>query len=124
MAKSIKLKNDIYWDSNGITHNKTSLSDIINLNVLDRVNINSFNDYSTNTVTLPNNGVYLYLNSHTYKRCLLLITTWSNELKVDTIFKSEDNAVPTITREGTNVTFKHIAQAKGYLYRIRSVVCA
>lgn len=29
MAKSIKLKNNMYWDSKGITHNKKLLSDIL-----------------------------------------------------------------------------------------------
>lgn len=29
MGKSIKLKNDIYWDSSSIVHNKTSLKNII-----------------------------------------------------------------------------------------------
>ena len=30
MAKSIKLKNDTYWDSSGISHNRNKLNNIIN----------------------------------------------------------------------------------------------
>lgn len=34
MAKSIKLKNNKYWDSSGISHNRKRLSEILNSTVL------------------------------------------------------------------------------------------
>lgn len=35
MSKSIKFKNDTYLDSSSITHNKTKLSDILNVNMFN-----------------------------------------------------------------------------------------
>lgn len=35
MAESIKLKNNKYWDSTGITHNKELLSDLLNDSVVE-----------------------------------------------------------------------------------------
>ncbi len=47
MAKSIKLKNNMYWDSTSITHNKKKLSNYMNL-------IGSCASFSkTNNQTLP-----------------------------------------------------------------------
>lgn len=47
MAKSIKLKNNMYWDSTSITHSKKKLSDYMNL-------IGSCASFSkTNNQTLP-----------------------------------------------------------------------
>lgn len=68
MAKSIKLNDDTYWDSNSIVHNKSSLKTLLN-------NINSsvtnYNlgivevtdttlEITVLTVTIPETGIYLF----------------------------------------------------------------
>ncbi len=124
MSKSIKLKNNNYWDSKGIVHNRNSLANIINYNVFNRVNLNVISDSQNVNLTIKLNSTYLFLNCHTYKRCLLLITTWVNGLKVDVIFKSEDLAVPNITMNGTTLTIIAPNQCRGYLYEIPNAPCA
>ena len=68
MAKSIKLKNNNYWDSDSVVHNKLSLKTL-----LDTIN-SSVTNYSLNlvavtntttaktvlTVTIPETGIYLF----------------------------------------------------------------
>lgn len=44
MSKSIKLKNNNYWDSKGITHNRELLSSVLN-----RVDGLHYKDYSSNS---------------------------------------------------------------------------
>lgn len=49
MAKSIKLKNNMYWDSTSITHNKKNLSDILNKNIMQLIVSNEYNLTTNNT---------------------------------------------------------------------------
>lgn len=71
MSRAIKLENNDYIDSTGITHNRKQLSDILSL--LGKYQMSSRNNitYSTssswtwksvaNTITVSNAGVYLCL---------------------------------------------------------------
>jgi len=76
MAKSIKLKNNNYIDSTGVSHNRTKLSDILNTNNTDISNLKSDvsnlktqtsqfknKEYSGNTTSSKTfelaNGIYL-----------------------------------------------------------------
>lgn len=68
MGKSIKLKNNNYWDSDSVVHNKLSLKTL-----LDKIN-SSVTNYALNTVsvtntttaktvlavTIPETGIYLF----------------------------------------------------------------
>lgn len=53
MSKSIKLKNDNYWDSKGIVHNKTLLS-----NILKKIQVKS-KEVSGNSGDYGNINLYL-----------------------------------------------------------------
>ena len=81
-------------------------------------------DKQTQTIEIQHNRVYLFINCHTYQRCMLFITTYSGGLHVDTIFKSSDTAVPTITMEGTNLTITMPHQARGFLYSLKGLWCS
>lgn len=130
MSKSIKLKDDTYIDSKGISHNKEKLSDILE-NITEILASNFakrldflITDKQTQTIEIQHNRVYLFINCHTYQRCMLFITTYSGGLHVDTIFKSSDTAVPTITMEGTNLTITMPHQARGFLYSLKGLWCS
>ena len=68
MAKSIKLKNNVYWDSTGIVHNRNKLSTFLE-NLLNKKSNKSTELYNSNsgngtngTVNLSDNvSNYLYL---------------------------------------------------------------
>lgn len=68
MGKSIKLKNNNYWDSDSVVHNKLSLKTLLN-NINSSVTNYSLNSVAvTNTttaktvltVTIPETGIYLF----------------------------------------------------------------
>lgn len=69
MAKSIKLKNNTYIDSTGITHNRDLLSNILTANLnknvsfvelaVDSVNVNTSPSYQILDYTIPQDGTYL-----------------------------------------------------------------
>ena len=116
----MKLNGDIQIQETG-----TSLNDL-----LTRTNTNADNiaksilklddfylgDYSTKAITLKANRVYLFFNTHTDVRCIILLTTYVGN--TDIIYKSNDLAVPTITHSGTSYTFKINYACRGYLYEL------
>ena len=55
MAKSIKLKNNMYWDSTSIKHNKKNLSDILDKNIMKII-------YSGDYYNLTTNNTYELVN--------------------------------------------------------------
>lgn len=121
MSKSIKFKNNIYLDSSGITHNKIVLSEILNRNFAGW-KYNYLSDGGKAVWDIGENGVWLFINSHVYRRCILLITVHkgTQRFNVDTIYKNEDAAVPNIVYDiNTNtITVTPKAQCRGFLYRI------
>lgn len=81
-------------------------------------------DGETKSVAVNSGKVYLYINSHIYKRCVILITVYKNEIKTDIIYKNDDNALPTITLEDNEITIKALSQCRGKLFRLNNLVCA
>ena len=81
-------------------------------------------DNSTKEIEIKLNKVYLFLNCHTYQRCMLFLTTYSGGLKIDTIFKSSDNALPIITMEGNKLKITSSGQMRGYLFKVQDLNCA
>lgn len=68
MSKSIKLKNNNYWDSDSVVHNKLSLKTLLN-NInssvtnysLDTISVTDTTSAKTVlTVTIPETGIYLF----------------------------------------------------------------
>lgn len=123
MAKSFKFKNNIYLDSSSIVHNKESLSNVLEMSFAKRLDF-LITDKQTRTIEITLNRVYLFINCHAYQRCMLFITTFSGGVTVDTIFKNNDTAVPTITMEGTTLTITMPQQARGFLYSVRGLWCS
>ena len=116
MSQSIKSKN-----SPSPSAVKASISYFITLSYPNNKFLNyvgSINDNETKKFTIQQNRVYLFFNTHTFYRSVLLITTYSGGLNSDVIFKSSDSAVPTVTMSGTTLTIKTTNQARGYLYQI------
>lgn len=122
MAKSIKPQNNIYIDSSGITHNRTLLSNLLERNFATKLDL-YVGDGDTKTIAIEKKKVYLYINSHLYERCMLFLTFYNDILNIDTIFKSSDSAVPTITIEGNALTIKGTPHSRGYLFKINDLNC-
>lgn len=58
MAKSIKLKNNMYWDSTSITHNKKNLSDKLNnleKHIITAIRTTDWGQNTSNTAIVPFN---------------------------------------------------------------------
>lgn len=81
-------------------------------------------DGETKSVAVNSGKVYLYINSHIYKRCVILITVYNNIINTDVVYKSADNALPTITLEDNKITIKALSQCRGILFRLNDLVCA
>ena len=81
-------------------------------------------DGETKSVAVDSRKVYLYINSHIYKRCVILITVYNNIINTDVVYKSADNALPTITLEDNKITIKALPQCRGILFRLNNLVCA
>jgi len=126
MSRALKPKNNDYIDSTGVVYNKKTLDTILST---DETNISNIlaksilkldgfylGDYSTKAITLKANRVYLFFNTHTDVRCIILLTTYAGN--TDIIYKSNDLAVPTITHSGTSYTFKINYACRGYLYEL------
>lgn len=121
MSKSIKFKNDVYLDSSSIMYGRTTLENMLSRRFALKA-VFSINDGETKTYDAGVNGVYLFINSHVYKRCILLITLFNRadlvkRFNVDVIYKSEDDAVPIITYNTT--TNALTIQAKSSKQQIR-----
>ena len=80
-------------------------------------------DLETKIVTIERGKPYLYINCHISGRCMLLITTGlsDTEVKTDVIFKSNDLAVPQISRDGNNLTLKYLSVHRGYLFGLNKL---
>ena len=121
MPKSIKLKNDTYIDASGVTYERGTLKNKFD-NELKTYNYtkNYIADSTTRTFKISTGEVFLYINSHIAQRCILLITIWkaSNIVRIDTIYKSSDNAVPTITFSGETLSITQPSMSRGYLYEL------
>lgn len=62
--RTLKLKNNMYWDSTSIIHNKKKLSDKLN-NLVKNTKTNSDNDtYSCNYINDTINGTLLWQNNN------------------------------------------------------------
>ena len=123
MAKSIKLKNDIYLNSNSIVHNREKVSDIISSSLRTKISDNRLSDNETKTFTVRNGGVYLYINSHILSNCVLFIFTWTSNnvarvLEVASNSTDGSNPLPTLTLNGNELTIKANGHCRGYLYDI------
>lgn len=100
----------------------TNLEENMILNFAKKLNF-MIGDNTTKEIEINLNKVYLFINSHTYQRCMLFITTFKNSLKIDTIFKSADSAVPEITMEDNKLIITTKNQARGYLFKIQDINC-
>lgn len=85
---------------------------------------NRVGDTESKTFTVDINAVYLLINTHAYKRCIMLITTYTEKPSVDVIFKSDDTAVPTVSQNWNQLTITTKSQARIYLYKINGVSSA
>ena len=83
----------------------------------------TISDTQTKEVEIELNKVYIFINSHTYKRCMLFLTTCTNSLRKDIIFKSTDDAVPTITMDGNVLKIVAQSQMRGSLFKIEDISC-
>ena len=82
---------------------------------------NRVGDTETKTFTVDINTAYLLINTHAYKRCIMLITTYTEKPSVDVIFKNDDTAVPTVSQNWNQLTITTKSQARIYLYKINGV---
>lgn len=82
---------------------------------------NRVGDTESKTFTVDINAVYLLINTHAYKRCIMLITTYTEKPCADVIFKSDDTAVPTVSQNWNQLTITTKSQARIYLYKINGV---
>lgn len=82
---------------------------------------NRVGDTESKTFTIDINAVYLLINTHAYKRCIMLITTYTEKPSVDVIFKNDDTAVPTVSQNWNQLTITSKSQARIYLYKINGV---
>lgn len=126
MAKSIKLKNNNFLDTSGITHNRDILKYFLFLRQLPTQNgsYDAMGDRGTYTFTISYPKVYLYVNTHIYMRSIILITCLNNStMSVDTLFTSSGSAVPTITKSGTTLTIVNPGNARANLYDITNQIC-
>ena len=60
MAKSIKLKNNMYWDSTSITHNKKNLSDKLNSlekHIITAIRTSDWGQSTANSAIIPFNKI-------------------------------------------------------------------
>lgn len=82
---------------------------------------NRVGDTETKTFTVDINTAYLLINTHAYKRCIMLITTYTEKPSADVIFKNDDTAVPTVSQNWNQLTITTKSQARIYLYKINGV---
>lgn len=82
---------------------------------------NRVGDTESKTFTVDINAAYLLINTHAYKRCIMLITTYTEKPTADVIFKNDDTAVPTVSQNWNQLTITTKTQARIYLYKINGV---
>ena len=128
MAKSIKLKDNTYLDASGVTYSRNTIDKFMALMQVPDTNndYGALGDGGTKTYAVRNFGVYLYINSHAYRRCVILITHLSSSnMSTDVIFKSDNAAIPSsITNNGSTITINAFAGGcRGYLYDVTRQIC-
>lgn len=85
---------------------------------------NRVGDTESKTFTVDINAAYLLINTHAYKRCIMLITTYTEKPTADVIFKNDDTAVPTVSQNWNQLTITTKSQARIYLYKINGASSA
>lgn len=114
--------------SNGKIQHREIVSHLLQLMQVPDTNndYGALGDGGTKTYAVRNFGVYLYINSHIYRRCIVLITHLnSSSMNVDIIFRNETAASPaSITNNGSTITIKAVTGGcRGYLYDITNQMC-
>lgn len=98
----------------------TSIQNVQNNMTTTRIG-NRVGDIESKTFTVDINAAYLLINTHAYKRCIMLITTYTEKPSADVIFKNDDTAVPTVSQNWNQLTITSKSQARIYLYKINGV---
>lgn len=101
----------------------TELEDKIN-NMKYLSILGSVGDNETKTFIVNSGKVYLYINSHIFQRCIVLITIYNDIIAKDIIYKSSDAAIPTISLNSNELTIESKMQCRGKLIRLNNLVCA
>lgn len=101
----------------------TSIQNVQNNMTTTRIG-NRVGDTESKTFTVDINAAYLLINTHAYKRCIMLITTYTEKPTADVIFKNDDTAVPTVSQNWNQLTITTKSQARIYLYKINGVSSA
>lgn len=118
MSKSIKLKDNNYWDSTGIVHNKKLLSNILSDLYLKQVDIGGMiTDKKTKTVTIEDDRTYLFINSHLYQLSMYIFQGYSTAGFKSVQICGENTGDITFKRNSaTSVTITAGGQCRGRLY--------
>ena len=125
MSKSIKLKNDNYWDSTSIVHKKKLLSDVLGEKQINITSITWTYNTSIKFFTLPYSsgthsyiitGVVSYVETDLYSNVMLLVTQTNNKVKIDRIV---GNSLNEYTANGIDLYVKNMqAQSSLHLYGV------
>ena len=86
--------------------------------------LGSVGDNETKTFPVNSGKVYLYINSHVFQRCIVLITIYNDIIAKDIIYKSSDAAIPTISLNSNELTIESKMQCRGKLIRLNNLICA
>lgn len=78
--------------------------------------LGSISDNETMNFSVESRKVYLFINSHIHQRCIILITIFNNTIATDIIYKSSDNATPTISLDNNIITITSPSLCRGKLF--------
>lgn len=124
----IDLQQDIANAKSDLTEQINETESTLNTNIQNVQNNmsttrigNRVGDTESKTFTVDINATYLLINTHAYKRCIMLITTYTERPSADVIFKNDDTAVPTVSQNWNQLTITTKTQARIYLYKINGV---
>lgn len=120
---TICVNNDkLYLDSIDIHCNGYSLNYYLAMKQVPSIEggYTSIDDGQTRTFPLVQGGVYLFINSHIYKRGAVFITYYNQKtFYKDIIFKSEDQSIPTFSMDiAGQLIITLTLQTRGYLYQL------
>lgn len=119
MARSIKFKNDTYLSSDSIVYGRNTLSYFIARRFATKLDF-TISESQTKTIYIGNGWhTLLFINAHCYKRAIALISILpSNKIfRVDTIFQSENGALPEFSFD--HETFILTVKSQGINYQLR-----
>lgn len=85
--------------------------------------LGNIGDSQTKTFSVASGKVYLFINSHVYQRCIILISIFNDTIVKDIIYKSSDTAIPTISLNSNELTIKSLTQCRGMLFRLNNLKC-